>query len=161
MRAWLALLLASLAVIAATAGDTWVRIGDRVTLSAGDAFTIEVPRSTRYRPLRGEDSFVGAFDDPRFKITLDYGMYSNSLDDLRSDPAYSVEHTRIDGRDAILVSGPAKGQWGCESGSTLVAAYMVVRDATRREIDACTQASANVQTLKLIFASIRVMEPSR
>src|SRR6202000_1378609 len=82
-----------------------------VTLSAGNAFSMRAPADTKFKKIQAIDSFASAFENPKFEINFDYGLYSNTLSDMRSDPAYKSEDILMDGRKGILVTGPGKGQW--------------------------------------------------
>lgn len=131
---------------------------DWITVTAGAAFTLHAPPGTVFAPLRGEDSFVGTFKHPAFKIGFDYGLYSNDLSKLRSDPRFATSTASVDGRSAIIVTGRSDGAWGCRD--HLAAMYVGgVHESgsgrIRLEIHGCTADPAYVPALVKMFRSVR------
>ncbi len=97
-------LAAALAVALPTAADEpakgWVRI------TAGKAFTFEAPPDTVSVPVQGIDSFVGQYRSASFELDFDYGPYSNDLSGYREDARFVSETETIDGKHAVIVTGP-------------------------------------------------------
>src|SRR5262249_38507496 len=86
-------------------------------------------------PLRGDDSFVGRFSGPGFQLGFDYGLYSNDLHEMRADPRFVVDSLVIDGRPAIVATGPSVGppyRWGCAA-AHLTALYVSVSPEPYRD----------------------------
>ncbi len=61
------------------------------------------PAGTEFTPGKGTDSFIGSF----FKLSFDYGAYSNSLSDLSGDAEYKTHSVLIDGKAANIVTAYA------------------------------------------------------
>jgi hypothetical protein len=125
-------------------------------IRAGQAFAITAPPGTVYRELRGNDSFVGEFVHPDFKIGFEYGLWSNNLNKLKT--GFVRESAKLGGQDAIIVSGPGAGQFGCND--NLIAAY--VRDVGAQmlapvslEIHGCAKDAREIPILKRMFKSLR------
>ena len=145
------MLLAAIAAVvlgagSASAGKDWV------ALKAGNVFSLDAPRGTHYEPQQGIDSFVGEFAGPGFALDFDYGNYSDRLGDLRADPEFQVENTRIDGHDAVIVSGPGPRDRGCSA--TFTGVYVTVDSYNALEMNACTDGD-KVGTLKAMFRSLK------
>jgi hypothetical protein len=132
-----------------------------ITLRAGNAFTLRAPPSTTFKPEQGIDSFVGAFENPKFEIEFDYGAYSDTLERFRNEPAVHSEQIVIDGRKALFVSGPDK-DGGC---ALFTAAYVSVAGQaghwpnTALEIGGCAGSPETVETLRAIFQTIKFQTP--
>ena len=131
-------------------------------LRAGNKFSLYAPPGTTFRPERGIDSFVGGFDGPNFKITFDYGAYSNQLDDEVADASYRVEHFGAGGQLALFVIGPSKGQDGCANDKEVAA--MFVRGVGKNTIGsnllmilACMDSEKQTGTVRSIFRTIRFL----
>jgi hypothetical protein len=128
--------------------------GKWISLSADKAFSLRAPAGSSYQPLQGIDSFVGKFSGPGYELEFDYGIYSNSLGELRADPKFETENTRIDGHDAFIVSGPtsSKHDWNCSG--YLVGVYVTLPQANALEMHGCTD-KEKVDTVKTIFRSLK------
>lgn len=145
LKAALALSLLATAASAEPADD-WV------TTKAGQAFTFEAPPDLRSVPVQGIDSFVGRYKGDRLALQFDYGLYSNTLQDLREDPRYEAETVEIDGRQAVILTGPAN------TGDGLCAAmYVVDRENPKvaLEMDGCANGYAGMVQLQRLFRSVR------
>ena len=126
-------------------------------IRAGSSFSLYAPPGTTFRPERGVDSFVGVFDGTNFKITFDYGAYSNSLSGYAADPRYRVEHFGVGSKLALFVVGPSEGQDGCESGKAIADMYLLHRTNDRLEISACMDSDKQTGTIRSIFRTIRFL----
>lgn len=141
----------------ASAADT----ADWVTFSAGNAFTFKVPPGTVPYNDGGiaPDSLIGQLAHPEFKLMFDYGLYSNDLGDMRADPRYSIENEVIDGRKAVLVTGPGENNWGCRD--ELIAMFMVVSHnwwngrTIRLEMNGCARDTQTISVLRQVFKTVR------
>src|SRR5579871_2164753 len=91
---WKVIILAALIATTAVAEPEWSK------QNVGEAFTFDTPPGTVRTPVRGIDSLAGEFTNPKFVVGFDYGLYSNDLRGLRSDPRYTTEKIKIDSRDA-------------------------------------------------------------
>jgi hypothetical protein len=78
-------------------GDPWQRI------DAGP-FSFLAPADMTRTPGRGIDSLVAEYENQDCRLSVDYGIYSNSLRELAGGPEFVEEETEIDGRPARLVS---------------------------------------------------------
>ena len=127
-------------------------------IRAGNSFSLYAPPGTTFRSERGIDSFVGGFDGANFRITFDYGAYSNHLNDEVADTRYRVEHFGVGGQLALFVVGPSRGQDGC--GNDKEVAAMFVRDAGSQNllmILACMDSEKQTETVRTIFRTIRFL----
>ena len=129
---------------------------DWVEVRAGHAFTMKAPRGTVFRKERGEDSFVSGFDGPGFKMTFDFGIYSNPL--CEGDRC-AGEHTVIDGNEALIVSGTTRdGDFGCTK--FVVAAHIKTRAIgfggrpNSLMISACVSDKGKIPVVEQMFRSI-------
>lgn len=129
---------------------------DWVTIKAGRAFRFEAPPDLKSVPVQGIDSFVGRYRADRFALQFDYGLYSNSLQSLREDPRYEAETFELDGRQAVILTGPADGGDGF-----CAAMYVVVRESpkTALEMDGCANGHAGMLQLQRLFRSVRFISP--
>jgi hypothetical protein len=154
------IVLAATALLYSTAlsAETKLDTSTWKTLSAGEAFTLRAPLGTVFKREQGIDSFVASFENPKFKIQFDFGLYSNTLADLQKNPEFKAEKITIDGRQGVLVTGPGKNRWECND--LVTAAYVVVDHRpgmwgdTRLEIDGCTKSVDALATIHEIFRSI-------
>jgi len=71
-------------------------------LDTGQGFGFYAPTGVGHERRQGIDSAVGAIVAPGFRLQYDFGFYSNSLEGMRNEAAYSEYETRIDGRRAII-----------------------------------------------------------
>lgn len=147
------------AVVLLAAPAAAVDMAGWVTISADGAFTFKAPPGTVPYNDGGVpiDSLVGQYVHPKFKLMFDYGQYSNDLSGLRADPRYTVTNEIIDGRKAIIVTGPGENRWDCDH---LIAMYMVVSHnwwngrTTKLEINGCTRDPQAIPMLRQVFESI-------
>jgi hypothetical protein len=145
-----------------------------IELKAGNAFTFRAPPRTTSVPVQGIDSFVGMYVNPPFKvgfpfgsdfwIGFDYGIWSNNLHGLRDDPRFAEEVIEVDGRDAVMVTGPGGGDstWGCSG--HLTAIYVVVSRSWRNppvalQMHGCAGVPEAVPILHQIFKTVRFTRP--
>lgn len=77
---------------------------DWVKVAAGSEFDLMAPAGTEFHPAEGIDSFVGSFEAPDFKLSFDFGRYSNPLNDLSGDAKYEIRNVLIDGKAANIVT---------------------------------------------------------
>ena len=158
MRRVRAMVLALVLVVPAAA-DEVVPTADWHLLSAGREFTLRAPPGTKFQPLQGEDSFVGEFVHPKFRIGFDYGRWSNNLAGM-DPPRYTAERIVVDGRAGVIKWGQGEGDlsWGCAG--QLVALYVpqVRRGGDDKlEMDGCTADAAQVPVLIAVFKSVRLL----
>lgn len=80
--------------------SSWIKI------NAGNVFSFMAPPDTVLIPGQGNDSFTGIIKSPKFKVTFDYGLYSNSLEKAseKLSDSYTTRKLLIDNREAILVT---------------------------------------------------------
>lgn len=71
-------------------------------------FTLSLPASLRQIPVNGIDSDIGRYEARGFKVSFDYGAYSNRLDYV-PDPDQTRTNLVVDGRPCVLVSWREKG----------------------------------------------------
>lgn len=150
LKAALALsLLASPAL--AQPADDWV------VVQAGNAFSFEAPPDLKAVPVQGIDSLVGEYRADRFSLQFDYGLYSNTLDDLRGDSRFEREAVTLDGRPAEIFTGPGPNE-GCPF---LVALYTVVDPARRvsLQMGGCANGYAGVVQMQRLMRSVRFTAP--
>lgn len=128
-------------------------VDDWVVVKAGAAFSFEAPPDLKAVPVQGIDSFVGEYRAERFSLQFDYGLYSNSLDDLRSDSRFEREVVIVDGRSAEIFTGPGPN----ENCPFLVALYAVVDPARRvsLQMGGCANGYAGVVQMQRLMESIR------
>ena len=77
---------------------------DWVRVSAGGAFSLMAPAGTAFHPAQGVDSTVGSFQAPDFKLSFDYGRYSDSLTHMSSEAEYETRDIVVDGKTAYIVT---------------------------------------------------------
>lgn len=143
-------------------------VDDWIELKEANAFTFRAPSGTTKMPVQGYDSLVGAYVNPPFRVGVpygtnfsigfDYGVWSNNLSDHRNDPRFSKENVGVDGRTAIIVTGPGSGEWGCSD--HLTAMYVVILQYQRQqpvalEMHGCTKDVSQIPTIHQIFKSVR------
>lgn len=146
------LLGAALALSLLASGARAQPADDWVTVRAGNAFTFEAPPDLRSVPVQGIDSFVGQYQGEKFALQFDYGLYSNTLDDLRRDSRFEREAVAIDGRPGEIFTGP--GPEGCE----FEVALYVVADPSRAvslQMGGCANGYAGVVQMQRLMRSIR------
>jgi len=80
---------------------------DWVKVSAGREFDLMAPAGTEFHPSEGTDSFVGNFEAPDFKLSFDYGLYSNPLTEMSGDAEYKTRNVQINGKAAYIVTAYA------------------------------------------------------
>lgn len=80
---------------------------DWIKVSAGREFDLMAPAGTEFHPSEGIDSFVGSFEAPDFKLSFDYGLYSNPLKDMSGDAKYETRIVLINGKAANVVTAYA------------------------------------------------------
>jgi len=80
---------------------------DWIKVAAGHEFNLMAPAGTEFHPSEGIDSFVGDFEAPDFKLSFDFGQYSNSLKDISGDARYEIRDILIDGKAANIVTAYA------------------------------------------------------
>ena len=125
-------------------------------IRAGNAFAMTAPPGTVYRELSGEDIFIGEFVHPDFKIGFEYGLWAKNLDGLKK--GYARETAVLDGRPAIIVSGPGNGKFDCQD--NLVAAYVKdiqagVLAPVSFQIHGCAKDAREIPIMKRMFKSLR------
>ncbi|HEY4115424.1 MAG TPA: hypothetical protein VGM17_15315 [Rhizomicrobium sp.] len=146
--------LSTTAVLAQTSAN-WKAI------SAGNAFTFLAPPDTAPYSDGGKaiDSFVGMYRNAKFTLMFDYGRWSNDLSGLSSRPGYTTEQARIDGQDAIIVSGRGGNFNGCTD--YMSAVYIVVSPSfgsggtTRLMMSGCTRDVGALPDIQAVFRSLR------
>ncbi|MDQ0464685.1 hypothetical protein QO010_002469 [Caulobacter ginsengisoli] len=152
----IALVLCLLGGAALAQDDGWI------TVKAGNAFTFEAPADIQLLPVKSEDGFFGHYESARFGFDFEYGLYAAGMDYLRSKPGYDAEDTVIDGRKAVIFTGPIEGVENCTFETS---AYVWVepekRPGLKLAINACSNGYAGVVQLHRLFKSLRFIEPSR
>jgi hypothetical protein len=124
---------------------------DWVTIKAAKAFNTDGGHAI--------DSFVRMYRSPQFRLMFDYGYYSNDLSGLTAKRGYVTEKTEIDGREAIIVTGPGKSVWDCED--YMSAVYLVVSHSwwngstVRLSMIGCANTREGIETLHTLFHSLR------
>ncbi len=151
-----ALALCLLSGPALAAADDWI------TVKAGKAFTFEAPADIQPIPVQGIDSFVGQYGSARFSLLFDYGAYSNSLGGPDENPGFDIEKTMIDGRRALIITGPARDASGdCEFETDV---YVVVQEGSPPPValtmTACSNGYAGVVQLHRLFKSLKFSQPA-
>jgi hypothetical protein len=53
--------------------------------------------------VQGIDSFVGEYRNERMRVSFDYGIYSNALNEYSSEPEYKKILKKIGGKEAKIV----------------------------------------------------------
>jgi hypothetical protein len=130
-----------------------------IEIKAGDTFTFYAPPGTKLANPDGVpfDSFVQKYSNSNFVIIFDYGYYSHKLDDYASNASYTAQSIQIDGRNALIVTGPGDGGWGCNGRMT--ALYVVDHcsgpEVAALEMNACTDDPKELPTLHRLFQTIR------
>lgn len=126
---------------------------DWVLVKAGNAFSFQAPPDLKAVPVQGIDSLVGEYRADRFSLQFDYGLYSNTLDDLRGDSRFEREVATIDGRPAEVFTGPGPS----EACPFVVAVYMVVDPARRvsLQMGGCANGYAGVVQMQRLVRSLR------
>ena len=76
-------------------------------VSAAREFHLMAPAGTEYRPGKGIESLVGSFESADFKLSFDYGAYSDALQHLRGDAGYAVRDIMVGGKPAKVVTARA------------------------------------------------------
>jgi hypothetical protein len=148
-------ILSSVATAARADQVVWADMG-WAEIRAGNAFALTAPPGTAYRELGGEDSFVGEFVHPDFKINFEYGLWAKNLDGLKK--GYVRERAVFDGQPAIIVSGPGNGKFDCQG--NLIAAYVkdvgahVLAPMSLR-IHGCAKDAREIPVMKRMFQSLR------
>ncbi len=71
-------------------------------------FTLALPEGLRQLPASGIDSHVGRYETLGFRVSFDYGAYSNRLEHV-SDPGQTRTPLIVDGRACVLVSWRENG----------------------------------------------------
>ena len=121
-------------------------------IHAGNAFSFEAPTGTKVVPVRGIDSFVGAYQADGFSIGFDYGPWSN---DLQGAPAWDA----IDGHPAKYASGPSPDCMafpGDQTRGTLEASvYVAPSRKIALSMGGCARDEKGLQALQRVFKSIR------
>jgi len=72
-------------------------------IDAGGRFSFHLPEDMQPQNVHGIDSYVGEYRNKNLRVTFDYGLYSNSLDALASQPEYKEFNRVIGGRKAKIV----------------------------------------------------------
>ena len=72
-------------------------------IDAGGRFSFHLPEDMQPQNVHGIDSYVGEYRNKNLRVTFDYGLYSNSLDTLSSQPEYKEFNRVIGGRKAKIV----------------------------------------------------------
>jgi len=130
-----------------------------VGIVADHAFTFYVPPGSDLKLLPGRpiDSFARRYAGATFRLAFDYGRWSNKLSDFVGDPRYRSTSALIDGRRALIVTGPGLGQWDCHD--DLAAVYVIDHAEGRQpialEMDACTRDPRQLETVQAIFRTIK------
>lgn len=73
-------------------------------------FSILAPPGWRFRQLPGVDSYVGEFAGDGFKLTFDFGRYSDGYLRKAKKPTYVVTHESIGGFSAKIASPKTPGR---------------------------------------------------
>jgi hypothetical protein len=73
-----------------------------------NAFSISLPIDWKFNQLQGTDSYVGEFVGDGMKLTFDFGMYSNPLNDTTHT---TTSYGTINGYDVKIVR-PKNNQLG-------------------------------------------------
>jgi hypothetical protein len=74
-------------------------------LDAGPVLTLSAPPGTNFRQEPGADSYLGVFTGPGFRLYLDFGAYSDPLENGTEHIIDSAEKVLIDGHPGRLVTG--------------------------------------------------------
>jgi hypothetical protein len=161
---WFAITFAAVTTGAAAVGDDATAPPGWVMIAAGKAFTFEAPRDTARYSGGGTalDSFVEMFRNTDFELGFDYGQFSNDLSGFRAKRNFSFQQTIIDGRQALIVTGPANNDWGCHD--YVSAVYIVVSHSrwsgrtTRLEMNGCTKSTEKLRMLHEVFHSLHFLD---
>lgn len=82
-------------------------------------FSFQAPSALRGGPRQGIDSSVGSYESEHFGLWFDYGAYSGhrftaaDATEARFSKPARIERTRIDGRDAWIMTGQHDGSNNC------------------------------------------------
>ncbi len=94
-------------IISASMATESVLPDDWIKVSANQEFNLMAPAGTKVHPGKGIDSFVGSIEAPDFKLSFDYGRYSNPLNDMSGDAKYEIRNVVIDGKAANVITAYA------------------------------------------------------
>jgi hypothetical protein len=89
-------------------------------------FSFEAPSTLTGGPGRGVDSYVGSYGGEHFGLWFDYGAHSGhrftpaDAQDARFIKPAKIERTKIDGRDAWVMTGQHDGSNKCDLEVALV-----------------------------------------
>ena len=68
-------------------------------------FSFQGPPGLQKQNVHGIGSYLGQFKAPGIDLNFDYGPYADPLEDSkRNQEGYSVQFTKVDGRNARIVS---------------------------------------------------------
>jgi hypothetical protein len=89
---------------------------------------------------------------------FDYGQRSNDLSGISGRPGYTTDHTSINGRDAVIVSGRGNNFNGCKD--YMAAVYMVIAQhswpgGTKLMMSGCTKDANALSAIRAVFQSLR------
>jgi hypothetical protein len=132
-----------------------------ITIRAGKVFTFRSPAGTVQYTDGGRaiDSFVQMYRSPQFRLIFDYGHYSNDLSGYAAKRGYVTEKTEIDGRKAIIVTGPGLSVWDCEG--YMSAVYLVAShtwwngNPVSLSMTGCASTHEGIEILHALFHSLR------
>ncbi|HEX3666216.1 MAG TPA: hypothetical protein VHU23_13410 [Rhizomicrobium sp.] len=133
------------------------------TITAGTFFSFSAPDDTTAFSDVGMtfDSFAGMFHNSQFVLNFDYGLHSNDLSGQQNKSGYISEQTEIDGRKALIVTGPGGEMDGCRDYMSGV--YLVVERnwwtgrETRFNMIGCARTVQGLEMLHQVFHSLHFL----